>query len=375
MNTTPLFYKNLWGDLQGHLDASLWGRVTEAWQAGKYKDSVYGLLDYVNPALRKTYGNAEQNKFQVPHGSVVVTIDVTDDKLMIDCPLVDISGAVKIPLMRKVAEMNFYPLCLAEIKLASDKLAFHYSSTLDTCEPFKTYYVLKEICQTADRYDDEFQEKFKAKGMIEPRVTYPTPAELDQAWADTNAIINETNTFIAYFDSQRWFGSSLDFLVLALKRIDLCAQVQGYLKSEIERTISELDNNQLSLADRSQSGRKMLMQIQQMGKEGFAKNVYQTETFIPEKWRTSGEQVKANIQNALNATQKYHNEKNYIASVIESLYCIYDLFYKNNMDHAVNNVLIGSLMNAAGKSWQDASPILLGGLQTINHSYNPQYQN
>src|SRR5690606_36270391 len=104
------------------------------------------------------------------------------------------------------------------------------------------------------------------------------------------------------------------------------------------------------------------------GKEAFLKNLYQSEVFIPEKWRTNGEQVKSNIQNAVNNVQKYHNDKNYIGSVIESLYCIYDLFYKNNMDDAVNNILIGALTNSSGKSWEESSGILMTGLQTISNT-------
>lgn len=371
MNNIPNFYKNLWGDLQGNLDTSIWTSVTQAWNEKRYIDTFYGLLDYVNPSLRNTYGDPSQTEFNIPHGSVVVSISLKNEIIDIKCPLVDISEATRIPLLRKVAELNFYPLALAQIGLASNQLSFQYSTTLDTCEPYKMYYVLKEICQTADRYDDEFREKFKAKNLVEPNVRHISAEEINMAWAHTNEIIIETFTYLTYFDSQRWFGSSLDFLVIALKRIDLCVQVQGFLKNEVERIITDLCNNNINITERIQTGRKFLAQLQEMGKEAFANNLYQTETFIPEKWRTSGEQVKSSIQNALTQTQKFHNEKNHIGSCIESLYCIYDLFYKNNMDHAVNNVFIGALTNASGKSWQEASGILLNGLQTIsNTQYN-----
>jgi hypothetical protein len=365
MNTTPKFYRNLWGDLQGNLDSSRWTTVTEAWNQKKHKDSFYNLLDYINPGLRQKFGNATQTEFNVPHGSVVVSMVIENDTLKINCPLVDISSAARIPLLRKSTELNFHPLCLAQMKLTANQLSFHYTSTLDTCEPFKTYYVLKEICQTADRYDDEFKEKFKAKGLVEPRVTYFTAQQTDEAWAQVNEIITETFSFTDYFDANRWFGSTLDFLMIALKRIDLCAQVQGFLKNELERLIGELGNGNINLTDRVSSGKKFLQQIQQGGKESFIKNLYQSETFIPEKWRTNGEQVKNTIQNPLTQIQKFYNDKNYISSVIESLYCIYDLFYKNNMDHAVNAILFDALTRASGKTWQEASGILMQGVQTV----------
>lgn len=367
MNNTPKFYVNLWGNLQGNLNSSIWPNVTKAWQEKRYQDSFYGLLDYINPALRSKYGDASGTQFKVPHGSVVVDIKITGDNLNISCPLVDISDATRIPVLRKVAELNFHPLVLAQIKLSANQLAFNYTATLDTSEPFKTYYVLKEICTTADRYDDELREKFKAKNLIEPNVIYPTDDIATKAWSQVNEIINETFEYQTYFDSQRWFGSSLDFLVLALKRLDLCLQTQGFLKTESERLTGELSNNALNLNDRIQSGRNFLKQIQQGGFDSFKKNLYQADTFIPERWRVNVDQVKSAIKNATAKTAQYHNEKNYIASVIESLYCIYDMFYRNNMDNTINYILIGALTNASGKTWADASGILLNGLQTIEN--------
>ena len=365
MNTTPQFYSNLWGDLQGNIDTATWTKVQNHWQNGQYLDTFYTLLDYINPALRKTFGNSTQTQFKVPHGSVVVDIQVSNNKIDINCPMVDISSATKVPLLRKAAEINFYPLNLAQLKLNNNQLSYSFSSTLDTCEPYKIYYVLKEICTSADRYDDEFSDKFKAKSIVEPKIEIPPAADLDKAWENTVKIIDETFQFIEYFDSQRWQGSSMDFVVIALKRIDLCTQVQGFLKTELERAISDTANNQVNFNDRLVKGKAFLQGIKDAGKDAFIKNVYKAETFIPEKWRTSGDQVKENIKGAIDQTQKYHNDRNFIASVIESLYLIYDLFYKNNMDNKVNDILKKALADAGGKSWEEASPILLGGLTTI----------
>lgn len=368
MNNTLKFYGPLWGDLQGNLNTAAWPAAKKAWDEKRYQDSFYGLLDYINPSLRITYGNSTQTVFSVPHGSVNVTMTLNNGVLDVQCPMVDISSALRLPLLRKVAELNFSPLCLAQMKLTGNQVSFYYSANLDTCEPYKTYFVLKEICQTADRYDDEFGEKFKAKNVVEPRVKKLSQQEQDTAWNHANEIIKETFDFIAWCDSQRWFGSSLDFMVIALKRLDLGVQPQGFLKNEIERMIGILVNNQVTLPERSNAGRKFLQQVQSMGKDAFVKNLYQAEVFVPEKWRTNADQVKAAIANAITQAQKYHNEKNYIAACIEAYYCVYDLFYKNNMDRAVNNILIGALTNAAGKSWQETSGILLSGLQTIQVS-------
>ncbi len=327
MNNTPKFHINLWGNLQGNLNAYLWPNVTKAWDERRYQDSFLGLLDYINPGLRSKYGNSTQTQFTVPHGSVIVDIKINGDKVNITCPLVDITEAMRIPLLRKIAEVNFYPLVLAQIRLNANQLTFNYSTTLDTCEPFKMYYVLKEICSTADRYDDELREKFKAKNLVEPKVVYPSPEVTTKAWEHVNDIINETFEYAAYFDSQRWFGSTLDYLMLALKRIDLCLQTQGYLKIELDRVAGEMANGNVNITERVQTGRKFLQQLQQNGKDAFAKYLYQADTFVPEKASIGGDKVKSMIKAALTKTLEYHTGKNYIGSCIESHYCIYDLFY------------------------------------------------
>src|SRR3954463_9141760 len=100
MTTTPKFYVNLWGDLQGNLNTAAWGASMDAWNARNYQDSFFKLLDYINPSLRSKYGNAAQTTFEVPHGSVLVSIVLKNNNIEITCPFVDITEAVRVPLLR-----------------------------------------------------------------------------------------------------------------------------------------------------------------------------------------------------------------------------------------------------------------------------------
>src|SRR5690349_13621629 len=140
MNNAPTFHPTLWGHLQSNMDSSYWAVATDAWKQGRYLDSVFAVLDYINPSLRKTFGNAAQNEFNVPHGSVVVKVSIKGDSIEVDSAFVNIKDALRVPLLRRVAELNFYPLGLSQIKLSGDNLNFHFKCTLDTCEPFKIYY-------------------------------------------------------------------------------------------------------------------------------------------------------------------------------------------------------------------------------------------
>jgi hypothetical protein len=361
MTETITFYKNLHGDLQGSLDSPKWEVVMNEWQKNNYVQSFYSILDYVNPEIRKTFGNASLTEFSIPHGSVIVNISITNSEMLITCPFMNISEAIKLPLLRRVTELNFHPLVLAQIRLKEDKLEFHFSSALQLAEPFKIYEVLREICRYADWYDDEFREKFKAKNLVEPKVTYLPDTESEKAWQQTNSIADETLSIVQYFESQRWYGYASDYLVIGLKRIDLLLQTQGFLKNELETAIE----NTHSASGGLDKGKDFFSKLKKGGKDALAKNLYQAVTFIPEKWRTNLHHIQQGTEGTISSAEYHHKNLNYIASCNVMHFYIYDLFYKNNLDAHVNETLLQGLAEASGKTWKDASSALLNALKKL----------
>lgn len=365
MNSTPKFHRTLWGHLQSNMDTAFWGVAMDAWKQNRYLDSFFAVLDYINPALRKTFGNASQNEFVVPHGSVVVKVAIKNDAVEVNSDFVNISGALRVPLLRRVAELNFYPLGLSQIRLNGDNLNFHYNCALDTCEPFKIYYVLKEICKTADQYDDDFREKFKTKNLVEPKVIQCTEQEVQQAQATLQDIIADTLNFANYFDSQRWYNQTFDILNIGLKRIEYAISPQGFLKNEIERVLGEMGNKNANVMDRNKYARTLLGQLQQMPKDQLAKSLYKSEVFVPEKWNLNLEGTQRNLEAFGNNAMKYLKENNHIMAVLECYYAYYNLFYANYVEKRVSDEINAGLEAASGKPWDQAAPVLVQSLQNV----------
>jgi hypothetical protein len=365
MNTTPKFHRTLWGNLQSRMDSSYWPVATDAWKQGRYLDSFFAVLDYINPSLRKTFGNTTQSEFSVPHGSVVVNIAIKDDALKVNTPFVSTTGALRVPLLRKVSELNFYPLGLSQIKLEGENLNFHYQCTLDTCEPFKIYYVLKEICKTADQYDDDFREKFKTKNLVQPKVTPCTPQEAETAWQIMQDIITDTFNLANYFDSQRWYNQTFDILNIGLKRIDYAVQPQGFLKNEIERVNGEMGNQQANVMDRNKYARTLLTQLQQLPKEKLSESLYKSEVFVPEKWNLNLDSTQKNLQGFAGNAQKYLSEQNYIMAVMECLYAFYNLYYSNYVEKRISDEINAGLEAASGKPWNEAAAALVTAINNV----------
>jgi hypothetical protein len=252
-------------------------------------------------------------------------------------------------------------LVLAQIKLKENKLEFQFSSAMPLADPFKIYEVLREICRNADWYDDEFREKYKAKNLVEPKVTYLPDAETEKAWQQTNSIINETLSIVQYFESQRWYGYASDYLIIGLKRIDLLLQTQGTLKNELETAIE----NTHSASGGLDKGKDFFSKIKKGGKEALAKSLYQAVVFIPEKWRTNLHHIQQQMEDTFSNAEYHHKNLNYMASCDAMHFYIYDLFYKNNLDAHVNETLLQGLAEASGKTWKDASTILLNTLKKL----------
>jgi len=294
-----------------------------------------------------------------------VEITLRDGQMEVVSPFVSVKGAIQVPLLRKVAELNFYPLCLAAIHMNEEKLFFHYKAPLDTCEPYKIYYVLKEICQTADTYDDDFANKFKTTNLVEPKVTFFSGEQVDKAWSQTNLIIQEVMQYADFFESKRWYGFALDFLNTGIKRISYCVQPQGFLKNELTRAIDETMDKNVNVLDRVKRARAFLQQLVQLGKESFAKSMYQAEVFVADKWNDSFEHVKKGMTDSQGYVRQAISEQNYIGACNEAYYFMYNHLQYNYVSKGVFDIVEGGLRNAAGKEWNEAATILADTMQSV----------
>ncbi|MDE6452364.1 MAG: YbjN domain-containing protein, partial [Odoribacter sp.] len=156
---------------ESKLNIEAFDASVEAFENREYVKSFYSLLDYMNSEFRTKYGNKQGNEFHIPHGSIVVNIKLDKDKLSITAPFVSLPEKGRIPLLRQVAGLNFNAMDLSMIYLKDNQLNFEYTCPLQLINPYKIYYILEEICRTGDKYDDEFESKFDAQRIYEPKIT------------------------------------------------------------------------------------------------------------------------------------------------------------------------------------------------------------
>lgn len=364
MNNNLSFYRTIVGSLKSNVNVDAWNIVLDKYDAAQYADVVRGCINYVDSTIETKYANADKTEYNIPHGSVVVNVKITETELQVNAPFLSLEGAKQVPLLRQVAQINFTPLTLSRIDLDGDKLYFRCSVPLVLCEPYKVYDIFREICINADNYDDEFISKFDAKRIQEPRVYAYDAAKKDAAWNTMQAYINEA--FVAYeqLENKRLTGFLWDILSITLLKIDYFCSPQGTLRGEIEKAISNLNSKDEYYA-RLGAGKDFLKKLQNYDRTKFDNDLYKIDVFVPYKFRTNLESVRNGLKYAHETADKEIKAMDYLGATLTIQYGILNFFYNNNVDDNIAEVLTQAMENAATKPLQESSKILYDAINKI----------
>jgi hypothetical protein len=364
MNNNLSFHPTIVGSLKSNVDVDSWEKVQEHYQNGDYVESIRHCINYINPNIEKKFANADKTAYNVPHGSVIVNIKITEQELIITAPFLDITNAKRIPVLRQVAQINFSPLTLSHIDLDGNKLYFKFNCPLDLCEPYKVYDVLREICINADNYDDEFIAKFNAAHLQEPKVYHYTQEEKETAWKTIQSYIQEAFDGYEQLENKRLNNYLWDILVITLLKIDYYCSPQGNVRNGIEKAIANL-NGKDDYYQRLSGGKEYLKKLQQYDITKFENDLYRIETFVPYKFRTTLETVRNNFKKPFETAENEMKVKDFTGATFTLQYAIFNFLYNNNVDDNIANILTAALQNASAKPMQEASVILFDAIKKI----------
>ena len=360
----PKFHRSFLGLAQNKTDVSYWDITLDAYNKKEYKASFYALLDYINPQLRKKFGNADQNYFEIPHGSIVIKIQLLEDQIEIHAPFLQLPSTNVVPILRKTAEINFSPLNLATIRLREEHLEFYFQCKLSTCEPYKMYYVLQEICHTGDTYDDYFTVRYGATSLQKPMIVPYSAQQAQQAWNYTYSYIDEALGYVNYFDSKRWYEMSYDILVIALLKIDYYASPQGHTRNEIEEAITYI-RSQNTVYDKTHNCKNILLKIKERGKEAFITDLYQSEIFIPYKSTLPLSRIQDTWKDEFQRALKELDKNDHMSATLTIMFNFLYTFYNHFLPENVHSLMVNAMEKASGKTWNESSKILFEAMKDI----------
>lgn len=357
MNTAPVFDKSFLPPMMSLLNSDYWGTVIKTYESKQYLETVYATLDYIQEGLSEKSLNTEKTLYSLPHGSIMVNLEIKEKHLYIDAPFLKIPAKYLIPLMRQVAELNFGTLVLAQIKLEGSEIHFRYDSPLELCEPFKLYRVIEEICIQADANDDVFIEKFGAERCSEMQVEPFSQEQIDLAYEKFQAYLQEAIQYHDYFITRRFESFGWDAYYIAFTKIDYFMRPQGFLKAEIEKMVKELNANS-PFNEKILKGRKSVEKLLEMDKTKFAESMYQSKQFISEKPSYHIGNVQNYLRKTFENSKEEMEKKDYIGAALTMLTGFYGLIYYYVIPKNIYEMINEGLQSSATLEWEEAAKIL-----------------
>jgi hypothetical protein len=354
MNTAPIFDESFLPPIMSLLNSDYWGTVMKTYEGKNYLETVYATLDYIQEGLSQKALNPEKTKYSLPHGSIVVNLEIKENHLYVNAPFLRVPAKYLIPLMRQVSELNFGTLVLAQIKLEGNDIYFRCDMPLELCEPFKLYRVIEEICIQADANDDVFIEKFGAERFSEMQVEPFTPKQIDIAFQKFQEYLREAIQYHDYFIGRRLDSFGWDAYFMAFTKIDYFMRPQGYLKAEIEKSIRELNANVL-FNEKVLKGRKNVEKFLEIDKEKFAESMYNSKQFISEKTTYNLSNVHNYLRKTAENSKDEVEKKDYMGATLTILTGFYGLIYYYVIPQNICEIIIQGIKEANALEWEAAA--------------------
>lgn len=216
-----------------------WNEAESLFKEKKYHESLNAFFDYLRDeeADNVFHTREEQNgTFYFYQGSKIIRGFYNGELLEAQVQLAQMPQP-GVPVMRRLLEMNFN-LYYSRYALNEDKIVMMFDSDIQTANPSKLYYGLKELSTKADKQDDLLVHDFTTllpadnDHIIEiPEEEKAVKLKYFKMW------IQETLDMAASIDADK-FSGGIAYLLLALAyRIDYLIVPEGKLLSELEKIV------------------------------------------------------------------------------------------------------------------------------------------
>ncbi|HMC99050.1 MAG TPA: hypothetical protein VKH37_02825, partial [Ferruginibacter sp.] len=214
-----------------------WADADNLFRDKKYHESIEAFFDYLrddsinNVTINR---NGSEFNFQLYQGSKIVRGKGNAEHLQAEVSLAKMPQP-SVPVMRRLLEHNF-SLFYSRYSLDGDRLCMRFDSDIETANPNKLYYALKELATKADKQDDLLVKDFSSLQTLDTEhVTGIPEAEKETKFAFMQKWISETLTYCASLDPEKFSGGIAYLLLTLTFRIDYLIRPEGTLQSELER--------------------------------------------------------------------------------------------------------------------------------------------
>jgi len=216
-----------------------WADSENFFKEKKYPESQDAFFDYLrDDALNNviTERRGEELHFRIYQGSKVVRGLFIREKMTAEVTLARMPKT-SVPVMRRLLEQNFN-LYYSRYALDGERLCMRFDSDIDTTNPNKLYYGLKELATKSDKQDDLLIQDFAhlQKEDIEHLSELPEH-EKEAKFQQLQSLIKETLDLIGILDRDKLSGGIAYLLLTLGYRLDYLIAPEGKLLYELEKII------------------------------------------------------------------------------------------------------------------------------------------
>ena len=216
-----------------------WNAAESLFKEKKYHESIAAFFDYLLDESQENMVHTPEGtkgQFHFYQGSKIIRGHYNEEVLEAEVTLAEMPQP-SVPVMRRLLEMNF-ALYYSRYALNENRISMMFDSDIETANPSKLYYGLKELATKADKQDDLLVQDFTTLLPVDTDHIIAIPEEEKaiklkyfKKWiADTLGLIDKV-------DADK-FSGGIAYLLLALAyRIDFLIAPEGKLLSEIEKIV------------------------------------------------------------------------------------------------------------------------------------------
>jgi len=219
---------------------SRWTEADNLFKDQKYQQSVDAFFEYLRDDTVKnvnTERKGEVLNFVIYQGSKVVRGSCNGRRLTAEVNIARMSQP-SIPVMRRLLEQN-YLLYYSRYTLNKVLICMRFDSEIETANPNKLYYGLKELATKADKQDDLLVQDFATLEQIDTdHVQQLTEKEKRVKLQYFREFIENIINYIDTLDKDKLAGG-IAYMLLGLGyRLDYLITLEGKLLQELEKIVS-----------------------------------------------------------------------------------------------------------------------------------------
>lgn len=281
-----------------------WTDADNLFREKKYTDSLDAFFEYlrddsINNVVYER--NGAEGRFEVYQGSKIIRGAFDKDSVNAEVTLARMPQP-SAPVMRRLLEMNFN-LYYSRFALDHDRLCMRFDSDIETANPSKMYYGLKEIATKGDKQDDLLVQDFSILQTIDSEhVTAIPPQEKEVKYEYLQKWISKTLETISTLDADKFSGGIAYLLLTLVYRIDYLICPEGKLLHDLEKIVGiYFQKDERPVTEKNRDMVEEFKKLQARSKEElfsfFFRSKYTFSIVTPQAYKTIADSIQGSNQN------------------------------------------------------------------------------